>query len=501
MRLHFSYKIIVGALLVIALVLAGGYLVIAYTYRLQDATTKIREQNLESLKAAREMETALFHMRGLTFNYILDKDVRWITALDEQEKQFLFWLGKVTETANTPEEKNLAQQITELFSNYEQDLKTALVMAQKGRYQRANVLLLHASRDLFETIYEKCKAFSAANEIARRLDEARIERINNTIRAFMYALGAGGIVMGGILGWLIAKIILNPIRELVLKVRGAADDEIIEHIQMSPGKELKELEQHIQNLISGIARVQGDLEKNRELLERSNKLSALGKMASGIAHEIRNPLTAIKMLIYAMRSSPENVSEAQQDLEVIIKEIDRIDLFIQDFLKFARPAEPSMTPVNVHEILRETIHLLGPRFRQNNILLAENYQAESPVLSADPHQLKQVIINLLLNAIDAMPSGGRLTIGTRKQTVSETQNGKDILQIYVSDAGKGISEEIKDTLFDPFVKSKEEGVGLGLSISQRIAELHGGWIEAENNPEGGATFIVNLPINGDFRNA
>lgn len=493
MKFHLSYRLIVGALLLISLILAGGFIIIAYIYRLQDTTTQIMAQNVQSQKAAQELEIILFHMRGLTYTYVLDKNPRWIAMLEEREKEFLASLNKARESANTPEESNLVQQIAALFNNYEQDLKNALAFQKQGRISKANALLIHAGRDLFDTIYEKCKAYIAANENARSVYEKRLNWINAAIRNAMIGLGIGGILLGSILGWVISRIILNPIYELVLKVRGAAESDLVEHIQMSPGEELKELDRHIHRLIEGINKAQADLEKNRRLLDRSARLAALGKIAAGVAHEIRNPLTAIKMLIYPMQDDPQSIQK--EDMAVIVKEINRIDAFIQNFLKFASPGEPRFEPVKVSEVIRETLLLLGPRLRQGKIELVEKHVSESETISADAGQIKQVLMNLVLNAIDSMPGGGQLKIESRKINLTGSPNGKEVLQIRISDTGHGISESIKDTLFDPFVKGKGESVGLGLSISNQIVELHRGWIEADNNPDAGATFTINLPMN------
>jgi signal transduction histidine kinase len=298
--------------------------------------------------------------------------------------------------------------------------------------------------------------------------------------------------MGLILGWLIARIILNPIYRLVLKVRDAAGSEVVEHIRMSPGKELEELDLHINRLISRINKAHEDLQKNRELLERSSKLAAIGKIAPALAHEIRNPLTAIKMLIYAMMQEPDLDEEKRHDLEIITHEIDRVEGFLQNFLKYARPAKPQMQSVAIVPVIKETLQLMQPRFRQGNIRLVESHENEDFRLKADPDMIKQVIMNLVLNGIESMGQDGELTIATN--TIEDNKLGK-VYRISVIDTGSGIPEEIRESLFDPFVKGKDQGVGLGLSISQRIAEQHHGWISALNNSGRGATFTIHLPVN------
>jgi signal transduction histidine kinase len=134
---------------------------------------------------------------------------------------------------------------------------------------------------------------------------------------------------------------------------------------------------------------------------------------------------------------------------------------------------------------------LLPRIRQNNIQLIEQYHSKDFKLLADPDMIRQVIMNLVLNAVDAMPDKGNMTISTR---LSQDKSKGEFLEISICDTGSGIPPDILESLFDPFVKGKEQGLGLGLSISQRIAELHSGWISARNNPMEGSTFVVHLPI-------
>jgi signal transduction histidine kinase len=485
---------VIFALIIMALTLAGGMIIVAYTYKLQKGTSRIMETNVRSMKAAHELEIALFDMRGLIFNYIIDKSPKWIDSLNKVEIEFIISLNRASETSNTPEESNLIQQISALFFNFEQDFKKAVVDYKRGYITQANSLLLHVNQNLFQTIYDKCKLFIQLNELDQTFYQENLQRINDSIRTAMYGLGFAGIVMGLILGWVISRIILNPIYELILKVRGAADGELVESLRMSPGRELKKVDEHIKGLVVRINKAHEDLEKNRQLLERSNRLATLGKMASGIAHEIRNPLTAIKMLIFSIKQNKESSQEMHADLEIIIKEIDRMDNIIQSVLKFAKPNVPSFTPTDVQVVLRETLYLLGPRIRQNRIDVSESYYPKAGTIQADPDQLKQVFMNIILNAMDAMHDGGVLGISTLVVEEDIKSVKQKALKISISDTGQGISGEIKDTLFDPFVKSKDYGVGLGLSITQQIIELHQGKIIASNNPDKGATFTIYLPF-------
>jgi signal transduction histidine kinase len=491
MKFHISYQMIVWALVTIAIILAGGFLIISYIYKLQDETAAIMQENVRSAKTAKELTLSLYDIRAASLTYLFDRSPERIAILQQKQNEFILLLQKAKESANTEEENTLIQQISALFSNYQQTLTNALELHKIGRISQPNKLIVHASQDLINTIEEKTNTFIEQNESAQAEYEESIRKNENFIRTAMYALGVGGIILGLVLGWMVARIILNPIYKLVLKVRDAAGSEVVEHIKMSPGKELEELDLHINRLISRINKAHEDLQKNRELLERSSKLAAIGKIAPALAHEIRNPLTAIKMLIYAMMQEPDLSKDKLHDLEIITHEINRVEGFLQNFLKYARPAKPQMQMVSIVPVISETLRLMQPRFKQNNIALTEVHEQENLRIKADPDMVKQVIMNLLLNAVESMGQDGELRLST---LVREDDPENRLLQVVISDTGPGIPDDILDSLFDPFVKGKDQGIGLGLSISQRIIELHHGWISASNNTDRGATFTVNLPL-------
>lgn len=492
MRFHFSYQMIIWSLVTIAIILAGGFLIISYIYRIQDETTALMDQNVRSAKTAKELTLSLYDIRAASLTYLFDRSPERIAILQQKQTDFVLLLQKAKESANTEEEQLLIQQISALFSNYQQTLTNALELHKMGRIAQPNKLIVHASQDLINTIEEKTNTFIAKNESAQAEYEASIDKNENIIRSAMYALGFGGIILGIVLGWMVARILLNPIYKLVLKVRDAAGSEVVEHIKMSPGKELEELDLHINRLIGRINQAHEDLRRNRELLERSSKLAAIGKIAPALAHEIRNPLTAIKMLIYAMMQEPDISKDKLHDLEIITHEINRVEGFLQNFLKYARPAKPQMQIVTIVPVIQETLQLMQPRFRQNNITLIENHEQENLRIKADPDMIKQVVMNLVLNAVESMGQEGELRFST--QVKAEDPDNR-FFQVIICDSGPGIPDDILDSLFDPFVKGKDQGIGLGLSISQRIAELHHGWISASNNQGKGATFTVNLPLN------
>ena len=249
----------------------------------------------------------------------------------------------------------------------------------------------------------------------------------------------------------------------------------------------QELKHFSRQMEERIQKTTADLRKTEAQLVRSEKLAALGQLAAGIAHEIRNPLTSINILIHSLRERLPSENSQQEDLKVIEEEIHRMNEIVDQFLRFAKPASPLLEKTDVLSIVEETFQLLRPQIEKQRIVVEKEFQA-LPMIQMDPEQMKQAMLNLLLNAIQAMPEGGQLTL--------KGQNSKDGQWIHLSieDSGMGISPEDIDKLFDPFFSTKEGGIGLGLSITHRIIDQHHGKIEVENAPEKGTIFTVWLPI-------
>jgi len=232
-----------------------------------------------------------------------------------------------------------------------------------------------------------------------------------------------------------------------------------------------------------------ELEKS---LRHSEKLTIIGKLASELAHEIRTPLTSINIFIQSLEKEIDIDEDREQDFRIIKKEIDRINENITRLLNFARPEEPQFQQINAHELLKDTLSLLMPKIKKNNIQLNLSLTDPLPPMEGDSKQLGQVLLNLLLNAIEAMPQGGTLTIQSNIETNPEGQ--EKLFQLVIQDTGQGIPESDIPHLFDPFFTTKEEGTGLGLSIVHSLVQKHHGRIEVESEWGRGSSFILTLPI-------
>jgi signal transduction histidine kinase len=256
----------------------------------------------------------------------------------------------------------------------------------------------------------------------------------------------------------------------------------------------EELKAFSSQLEDRVRKASARLEETQRQLFQSEKLAALGKLSAGIAHEIRNPLTSIKILIHSLVDETATDASREKDLAVIEAEIGRVNKIIKQFLDFARPRPPSLEPMDVRIVLEETLALLIYEMEAQGVSLERNYASDLSPVPMDREQMKQVFLNLMLNAAQAMNRGGKLTIHTAVKPQHPGGRNSPFVEIGIRDTGPGMSGDIKAKIFEPFFSTKEEGIGLGLPIAQRIVEEHGGEIRVESSPGEGTTFYVTLPL-------
>jgi signal transduction histidine kinase len=239
----------------------------------------------------------------------------------------------------------------------------------------------------------------------------------------------------------------------------------------------------------GVMALFRDVSKVRQMeqrVRRVERLAAVGEMAAGAAHEIRNPLTAIRGFIQLLQH--RNSGQSSEYYDIVLREIDRIDSIVRDMLLLAKPIDPSRQSIDLAGVVEETLLLAAPALEARGVVLQR--QIAGPVhLLADASLIRQVVLNLVGNAMDAMPDGGTLTVALHKAP------GR--VQLWVKDTGVGIAPENLERLFTPFFTTKESGTGLGLPLTYRIVEAHGGRLEVQSKVGVGTSFLVELPTQHD----
>jgi two-component system nitrogen regulation sensor histidine kinase GlnL len=246
----------------------------------------------------------------------------------------------------------------------------------------------------------------------------------------------------------------------------------------------------------------------KERIRRADRLAILGMIAAGIAHEVKNPLVGIRGAAQLMRSELMSLKDAGQDssgnlteyLDVILKEADRLNNVLEGILDFTRIKPREMKASNIHSILDRVLLLNEENARQRGVVLSRLYDPSLPDVYGNDDQLIQVFLNIIKNAIEAMPKGGKLTVMTRMSdlftTVQADGRKYQLMVVKVSDTGYGIKQQHLQDIFTPFFTTKDRGVGLGLALSYQIVQEHLGTIRVESQTNEGTTFSVYLPLAG-----
>ena len=303
---------------------------------------------------------------------------------------------------------------------------------------------------------------------------------------------------------ILRRIIILPLRNLLKATQEISQGNLNARVSISADNELAQLGEAFNKMAEEIQQKQKSLEQKLKELEQINqelrqtqdqlvfseKMASVGKLAAGVAHEIGNPLSIIiGYLEYVSRSS--NLREQEREsLKRAEEETRRINQIIRELLDYSRPVSQTYESVNINQIIYETLNLVKLQKGFDRIQTQLDLEESLPPVMGNRNQIKQVLVNLLLNARDAMPDGGILTLKTRREN--------QLVQIEIADTGIGIPEENLKKIFDPFFTTKEpgRGIGLGLSISLKIIETMGGKIEVESKPGQGSIFRLKLKIKG-----
>lgn len=436
MKFAFTHRIVLGLSIMTFLLILVGYFASITTKNLQKVSDAIMKENVSSLKAAEELELALLNQKGLVASYFLDGNLSWLKTLEERKKDFEEWFRKASGVALSATEKAILQDISGLYKSYDSQRNRAIRLYQAERIAEAKYILLNEMRKSTDAAYQKCEDLILANELLIAKAEASSRKNVAGMISLIWMTIITTLCLGGFMGFIFAK-------------------------------------------------------KMNEQLIRSAKMATLGQLSANIAHEIRNPLTSIKMRLYTLEEQLRHNPSTKEDMGIISEEINRMEKTVKNFLDFTRLPEPDLKICNINQLLEGTINLLSPKASFQNIQIKKNFDAFLFESNVDKEQMRQVFLNIMLNAIEAMPKGGVLEINMDK---TEDKKNKSALEIKIKDSGAGMSAESRKRLFEPFFTTKTEGTGLGLFTASKIVQMHKGAIAVEAQPGKGTTFTVKLPL-------
>jgi two-component system, NtrC family, sensor histidine kinase HydH len=472
--------------LIVGAILLGTCLVSAwYINRLQANLSQLLSREVISLEAAQELEICVRQMRYHCFLYLTDPSKDRLGPIDKDHQGFEKALELARSKAN-PQEEKLIRDIQEGYRRYHEEMDQLRKDIDAGG-PRLSMAKLGDSHPIRHVV-DPCQELLRINKASIEKTAQETEQFTAQAHLSMLLLGALGPLGGLAIGYMVARGLSRSIHRLSVHVKDMARhlDLEVATISLAADGDLHGLDHQLQNIVRCVEEVMERQQQHQREMLRAEQLASVGQLAAGVAHEVRNPLAAIKMLVEAAMRPTHSMPLSPQDLMVIHSEIARLETIVQGFLDFARLPTLRPSTCDLREVVCQSIDLVRARSRQQNVAVVLQ-SPEAPVLEhLDFEKMRTVIVNLLLNALDAMPQGGRID-------VEITMDADGNARLVFADTGHGISPEIAGRLFTPFASTKPTGTGLGLSLSRRIVEEHGGSLTAENRAEGGARFILVLP--------
>jgi len=438
-------------------------------------------------KTAQDMELALANQKGLLTYYLVDGDVKWLQSLGQYRQVFYQIIDEARRLELTPRQKEAIKIIAEKYNAYVQAKDKAIENYRNNTFHGDISSLHEKQRDAFFGVLDLCRAFSE--------DQWRVivkaEEASSILAHYLRMVAFTAIVLFTLLCTvfllILYKDILGPIRGLALETGSSA--------QESSMDEVSSLSHSLKGMMRDFDETSEKLARSRKNLLQAERMVMVGELAAGVAHTIRNPFTSIKMRMFSLGRSLKLTEAQSEDLQVISDEIGRIDRIVENFLEFARPPKLRLRECLLADIVNSVITLLEYRLRAYNVELNYQPQPDLPKIRVDADRIKEALVNLVINACEAMETGGRITISEMQR--QDPKLG-DVVAVTVSDSGPGIPEAIIDKVITPFFTTKEDGSGLGLSIVTRIVREHNGkfMISSDAEQQGGECLIL-LPIGED----
>jgi len=445
--------------------------------------------NLPGVEAATELQNALLQQRGLVAAYMLDDGrLAWVNDLDKIKPVLERRLAAAQRTATGEQQRKILVMLTDAYASYDQERERAIALYHEGRRDEGRRLLLGDVSFLADRAYDLCRQLVVENERSMRSAVADAHR---QVGSLALALGAGvglAILLSVGLVLLVFRRLLLPMRRLARDARAFSDGAA----GVTAGRfadDLHELEFYSRALMSDMTRTRTDLKESQGRLVAAEKLAAVGRFAAAATHEIRSPLTSMKMWLYQLKQSVSGQPEAAHACAVLEGELSRLEDLATSFLQFSRPPSLKLGTHCVSEIVGRTLELARHRMEERDVRLVRAVESGMPPVRADAHQLRQVLLNLLTNAADATPRGGVVRVS---ESFEPGGNGHPEVVVRIGDEGPGIPDSVRERLFEPFVTTKPNGTGLGLAVASSIVAQHGGRIVLEDQEGPGAVFAVRL---------
>lgn len=470
------------------IVVAGG--AAWYIRDLQHTVADMLANNVSSMRAAQELEIDVRELRTQVDRYLISGDPKHLESVPRLRTAAMSALARTDELATTPGEQALMRRtrsgLNSFFAEYDH-----MTQGDPKRAEYSKTLKLIDSV-MQREVLEPTREYLRLNEGMLAKANEENQRIATRLTTGLIGLGICGAIGGLLAGWTISAVHRRNRMQTEDRLRFTARqlDEAARIRESAPKLNGREVDA-LGDVAKSAQAVLSRLKRTEQEALRAEQLAWAGQMAAGIAHEVRNPLMAIKLVIQALAEGRGGNHLRPRDISVLEEEIVRLESIINSFLDFARPPRLTKRPVEIGPLVEQVAAGIHARADLQGIEIQTSLPRIPVVVEADENQLRQLLYNLGLNGIDAQPSGGQLRIAVEVERPDPAV--PPMLVIRVEDDGPGLPAHLGERIFEPFVSSKESGMGLGLSICRRIVESHGGEISAAHHALGGAVFTVRIP--------
>lgn len=471
-------KIIIGLGLHALIFIAGGYYILQ---TINESTAKLdRLIQLHQVEILREHY--LLQIRRVQTDLTL-QDTRYerdFTALFSHTRNMQMFIDTCFSCHHEPDPMARIINLKQQTSEYQAALSRVLTVRTSEQHLRE---LQDAAFEAGETLIGQVGEMIARTGSRLEADTQRTMREISNTKYVLYLLVAVGPLLSTWLGFTFISSLTSPVKTLVhatRRIEGGDLDHRVAGLQGEFGQ--------VANAMNEMA---GSLKEQIHKMQRTEQMVVVGELAAGLAHEIKNPLAGIKVAMQVLAEEDYLSDEDRGVIRKVGEEVTRLETLMKSFLSFARPAQPNPQPIEIDSLLNTTLAFYAggkPKAKRSRQPISiEKDLGSPPSTLADPMQLQQVFLNLVINAIDAMPDGGALKVRT-----SFDEDRKSII-IEVADTGAGVDPKDADNIFHPFFTSKPKGTGLGLAICRQLVEQHGGSIGLDKDDADGARFVIRLP--------
>ncbi|GBC59571.1 histidine kinase [Desulfonema ishimotonii] len=483
-RLNLSVRIYIILTALVLIPFLGGMVMVWYTYRMEGLMADMVERDTAAFETAQALETALVNQKGFVSYYFLDGNPDWLQQLGECRQIFRNLLDRSRTFTTGPAQKEAIDRVESEYNLYVGSKDQVIDYYMAGRREAGGELHREVRQHFFK-ILELCEEYK--NIYKAKISHVRAETHEQA--RHLRVIAGLGMALDGIFGVLLIFVLVNYILGPVRRLAEEADRK--ENRDRSEN-EITALSRSVRGLIEDVDQTHSELEKSREHLLQAEKMAMVGKLAAGMAHSIRNPFTSVKMRLFSLSRTLEMSETQKEDFDVISEEIRHVDTIVQNFLEFSRPPKLRMQQISPSTVVDMALQLLAHRLKSYDVTPGVNRKEMLPAVAADPEQLKEVLVNLIINACESMEKDQHGNISIHEQEFFSKSLGH-VSVIRVSDDGSGIPEAVQEKIFQPFFTTKEDGTGLGLSIAARIIRQHGGLLEVKSIEGYGTTFVITLP--------